>query len=238
MVQGLVSSKVILDRLYRNLGINTEIPESNLIEWISDSLLLIGSYYQFEEINEVLEIVDGKVRLPNNFYKLISIFYNQLPLAWTNANQIPEFGCNSCAIPTCCTYHKFYLNSSYIITDITQIDINKQPNICLSYLGIPVDSEGYPMIPDDIYFLKACESYIIHMIDYAEWRKGNITDKVFERSEQNWLFYVAASKGSANMPDVTRMERLKSILVRLIPSQNAYSNNFKNIGNTENLKRH
>lgn len=234
----MVSSKIILNRLYNKLGSTTEISETLVVEHIADALLLIGSHYQFEETNSVIEIVDGKVQLPNNFYKLISVMYNGLPLAWNTSNQIPDFGCNNCSIPVCCTYHTFYINNSYLVTNITQQDIEQQPNICISYLGMPIDEEGYPMIPDDIYFLKACEAYVIHMLDYRDWRKGLISDKVFNKSESEHLFYINAAKGAANLPNLNRLERLKNIMIRLIPSQNAFANNFKNIGNTENLKRH
>jgi hypothetical protein len=237
-INGYVSSKAVMAKLYRDLGLTTEINESHVIEWIAEALELIGTFYQYDEISTNLPIVDGKIKLPPNFYKLITITYINGVLSWANANQIPEFGCETNILPRCCTENKFYINNSYIITDITESQIKQQDYICISYLGVPVDDEGYPLIPDDVHFMKACSSYVTYMIDYRDWRKGNTADKVMQKSEQEWLWYVAAAKGSANMPNLAQLNSLKNVMVRLIPSQNAYTTNFRNINNVENLKRH
>lgn len=234
-IEGYVSSKVILNRLYRELGITNEISESDGIEFIADALAMIGSFYQYDQIPAELELVDGKAALPVNFYKLVDIRYKSWPMSWSQNALTTDYECDSCEIPKCCAEFNFYINNNYIITNIKEESPDNK--LCINYLGVPVDEDGYPLIPNDIYFFKACVAYITSILDYREWRKGNVPDKVYKKSEQDWLFYVNSARGSANMPNIAQLENLKNILLRLTPNTNQYHNGFKNNRKQELRKR-
>lgn len=236
-INGYLSFRYVLSKLYRDLDLSTEINESSVIEWIAEVLSKIGTYYQYDELNINLELDNGKCKLPPNFYKIINITYNNRPLMWSTNSFVKDYECEECEskIPLCCQEHSFYINNNYIITDIK----NNEPlnKICLSYLAIPLDEEGYPLIPDDIHFLEACTKYVTYMLDYREWRKGNIADKVLQKSEQEYLWYVGAAGGSANMLTLQQTENLKNIWTRLIPKQSSFRNNFRNINSEERRRR-
>jgi len=234
MITKFTSFKTILNKLYRDLQLTNELNESHVISWCVDVLDKVGAYSQYEEKITYLELTDGKAELPYNFNKLIMVNYNNRPLSWVSNINIRDYYCPDCKIPNCCTDNSFYINNNYIITDIKGND----KKICLNYLGTVTDEEGYPMIPDDIYFIEACAKYVMYMLDYREWRKGNIPDKVLEKSEQDYLFYINSARGSANMPNLAQMEKLKNTWVRLTPLNNEYNNNFQNLNNRENKKHH
>lgn len=235
-ITNYVSSKVIMARLYRELGISTEISETEVIELIADALSMIGSHYQYLEIPTVLELNEtGIAKLPNNFYKLVSIRYNDNPLSWSTNAFVHDYECDACEIARCCTDYSFYIEDGYVKTDIKAIEPNNK--LCITYLGVPVDNEGYPLVPDDIYYFKACVAYVTYIMDYREWRKGNTPKDVMSKSEQDWLFYVNSARGAANMPNVAQMENLKNIMLRLIPSVNQYFHNFRNVNSQERRKR-
>lgn len=235
MIHGQVSFKYILNKLYRDLDINTEIPEGNVVEWVSEALAKIGAYSQYEPKNAIIELTDGKALLPQGFHRLESIRYQGNPVYWSNNAFVYDYGCDECVFEGCCAENTFYINSSYIVTNIKDESPNNE--ICISYLSIPVDAEGYPLIPDDVYFMEACAKYVTYMLDYREWRKGNLPDKVINKSEQDYLFYVNSARGSANMPNVAKMEALKNIMIRLIPSQDQYSNGFQGFDKPERRRR-
>lgn len=239
MISGFVSVKTVLAKLYRDLGVNRELNESSVVEWVNEVLLKVGAYSQFNEISACIELIDGKACVPNGFYKLVDIAYLNQPLHWATNTLANNYQCEGCQIPVCCTGYNFYINDSYIITDIkNSVNPEFPDKICIVYLGMPVDDEGYPMIPDDIYFAEACAKYCTYMLDYQDWRKGQLPDKVFQKSEVDYLFYVKSAKGAANMPNTAQLENLKNIWTKLIPSQGAYNNHFRNISKPENLKRH
>jgi len=239
MITGYTSINNILATVYRNLQINSEINELDVAEWIYEALSMIGAYSQYNEISTCLELSSGKAKLPLNFEKLVDVRYKNLPLYWATNTNARNYQCSSCEIPVCnsgeCDY-TFYINDSYIITNLkTPTTESDTSNLCMIYLGLPVDDNGYPLVPNDIYYIKAVTSYIIHMIDYSEWRKAKITDKVYQESEKNWLFYVNSARGSANMPGLAQLENLKNVLQRLMPMRQEYGKGFRNITNREKL---
>lgn len=239
MITGYKSIKSILAKIYRDLGTTTEINEAHVVEWCAEAMSMIGSYYQYTEVKTCLEIDEnGRAKLPNNFYRIVDIAYQSKALSWASNSVISDYGCEGCTITTCCSENTFYINDCYIVTNIKpeDYDVNDPKLLCISYIGIPVDEDGYPKVPDDVYYDKALTAYVTSMLDYREWRKGNVPDKVFQKSEQEWMFYVNSARGSANMPSIAQQENLKNVWVRMIPKQNEYNNFFSN--NTKQEKRY
>ena len=250
MISGFVSLNSIISTVYRNLGINYEINQADCAEWAAESLAMIGAYSQYQETSACLTLVNGKVKLPLGFDKLVDIRYKNSAMYWATNTNASNYQCSECQIPVCSSgklfqssdglninlansacNNTFYVNDSYLITNITDEDAS----VCIVYLGVKVDEEGYPMIPDDIYYSKAVSSYIIERLDYQEWRKGKITDKVYDHSEKNWMFYVNSARGAANMPNSAQLENLKNIVTRLMPLRNEYAKGFVNISKPERI---
>ena len=231
MITGYISSKVIINKLYRDLQLNSQLDEVDIQEWVAEALKLIGAYGQFREVSDCIELNKGKAKLPCDFYKLVDIHYDGIPMYWSSNVNASNYQCPGCDIPVCdnCDL-TFYINSSHLITNI---NVEHTAKVCLIYLALPVDEENYPLIPEDVYYEKAVTSYVIHMRDYADWRKGKITDKVFKKSEQDWLFYVNSAKGSANMPNTAQLDNIHSIWNRLIPNPNAYRRFFDGFNRRE-----
>lgn len=74
MIYKNISIKTVIAKVIRDLGIdNQSIPYHDYIEWIADALKHIGSYYQFEEIENVIEISNYTGVLPCDFYKLVRL---------------------------------------------------------------------------------------------------------------------------------------------------------------------
>lgn len=237
MITGFVSINTILAKLYRDLGINYELNEGDVYEWCAEALAMIGAYSQYNEVSDCLTLVNGKVKLPCGFYKLVDVNYKGYPMYWATNTNANNYQCHNCRIPTCadgtCNY-TFYINDSYLISNIED-ENDVEANICIVYLGIPVDDNNIPMIPDDVYYMKAISAYIISMLDYQDWRKGKIADKVYQQSEKDWLFYVNSARGAANMPNTAQLEGLKNVMRRLMPISNDYKTGFKNFNKGESL---
>lgn len=218
---GLVSTKAIIERVYRRLGVNEDLPEDDMIEWVGEALLRIGAYSQFKPKVTTLEVTNGKVEVPCDFYKLIEITYStdsnciKLPLSWKNESFRNDYFCDDCKIAVWRSYNDAYfmINDSYIYTSFDEGEL------CVAYLAIPTDEDGYPMVPDEELVIDACAKYVIYQLDYREFRKGAITDKVFQHSEREWHWGVGAARGALNMLNTQQLESLRNVLQRLIPNQ-------------------
>jgi len=109
--------------------------------------------------------------------------------------------------------------------------------LMVSYLSIPTDSDGYPMIPDDESFKEAIFWYINMKLTYIDWRAGKITKDVYYDAKNTWNFYVKQAYGKAIMPaSLDELESIKNVWVRLIPSMGASNSFYKYIDQEEQIK--
>lgn len=91
----------------------------------------------------------------------------------------------------------------------------------VNFLGIPVDEEGYPLVPDNANYINAlyynCRMKLI---------EAGYPDSVLKWGEcmQLWEKYAGRALGEIRYPSVDRMEAMKRNLVRLLPPTNYYEN--------------
>lgn len=228
MIYKFKSSKSIIAKLYRDLGTNTEINESDVIEWIAEAMSRIGAYSQYLDKSIVLEVTNHRVILPCDFVFPIDIAHDGKPMAWQGKAMINNYLCEDCnQIPKCCTEDTFYIQNNYINTSF------EEGELCMVYQAVMTDPDGYPMVPDNTYFDEALSTYCTFRLDRIEYRKGKIPKDIYMESQRDWLFYVNSARGAANMPDINKLERLKNVWLRLIPLTNDYNNFFSNNGNKE-----
>ena len=106
----------------------------------------------------------------------------------------------------------------------------------LTYSGFVTDCNGFPMIPDEVKFEKAVEWYIIERLDYKKWRRGEIADKVYNHSQQQSSWYIAAARSKGNIPSIDKMESWKNAMLRSIIRPNQHAFGFKYLGSQERRK--
>jgi hypothetical protein len=232
MIYQLTSVNTVISKIVRDLGLgDKEIPYQDFIEWIADALKHIGSYYQFTEKATQISINNYKGELPCDCYKVIRMldgFYYQQ----NNEHIIIN--------PDSITIDEDIANIK-----ITNMDFNVTHNIIttsyktgvidIQYLAIPIDQDGFPMIPDDISFFEALFWRVTYMLCLQgyEFKNTQLRDINFTRSK--WNFYCMQARGNANMPDLDILERLKNIWLTLKPNVNAYAESFQGVGRKQNI---
>lgn len=122
----------------------------------------------------------------------------------------------------------YKINDNYIFTNFVDV-----ADVLMSYRSFPIDSEGYPLIPDDIKFKEAVKAYVRMKIDYKNWRKGKVGADVYAYSEREWMWYCGAATTKGNIPTLGMMETWKNELTRLNPRLTEYSKAFNELGNQE-----
>ena len=124
-------------------------------------------------------------------------------------------------------YYTYVITPNYIKTNI------KEGYLQMSYRAIPMDSDGYPLIPDSESFFEAIYWYIVVKLTYPDWRRGLVHGSVYQHAESKWNFYSRQAYGNAMMPDLSGMKTLINTWHRLIPSLDEDHNAYNDIGSQE-----
>lgn len=114
----------------------------------------------------------------------------------------------------------YTLNDSYIFTSY------KDGYALISYLAYPFDCEGFPLVPDDIKFKLALQWYIQEKLDYIQWRKGEIPDKIWAKSEQEAQWYMGAAQNSGIAPNIDKVEGMRKTFTKLMLPSNFHRRAF------------
>lgn len=123
----------------------------------------------------------------------------------------------------------YKINDNYIFTNF------KEGSVYMAYTAFPIDEAGFPLIPDNIKYKMAVQWYIISKVDYILYRRGDITRDIYEKSVQEYCFYVGAAQNSMRIPTIDQMQSIQNMIVRLIPRLNQHSQFFANMNTQEQL---
>lgn len=107
--------------------------------------------------------------------------------------------------------------------------------IMLAYQAVPTDSEGFPLIPDDVSFIEAVYWYIVMKLYYPMWVQGSIRDGIYFDARNSWNFYCKQAYGNAMMPNVDQMESIKNTWLRLIPEINEHATSYSTLGQRQKI---
>lgn len=91
--------------------------------------------------------------------------------------------------------------------------------VAISYLGIRLDEDGFPLIPDNISAREAIVKYIIMKYMQRQWYLGRegYLDKL-QKAEQDWHWYCKQFRNKMKMPSEDDVRKLTLQYRRLFPS--------------------
>lgn len=105
----------------------------------------------------------------------------------------------------------------------------------IHYLYLPIDNRGYPFVPEDTDYIDALFWYVAsRMAMRDELPNKKLT---FEFCDAKWQRLSLSARGSANMGDIQFMQRRGNDFRKMRYNTNPLRNNFKGVGDQENLRR-
>lgn len=122
-----------------------------------------------------------------------------------------------------------YYDPTYHLSDNFIFPNFKNGFVFITYEALPVDDEGFPLIPDNRRFKEAIKAYIVYKIDYILYRTKELDKNIFEYSEKEWLWYVSSAGNAARMPNYDGMQSLMNAM-KLIPQKYSHNSFFRNLG--------
>jgi hypothetical protein len=233
MIYQLTTINEVLSKVVRDLGLGEqEVPIQDFIEWMAEGLKHIGSYYQFTEKAADIEIDDYKGELPCDFYKSIRILEGSSNYYHNHNENLITKETDSTELQNEVQSIQF-TNKDFNITHNVITVGYRTGTIKLQYLAMPVDSNGYPMVPDDVSYFDALFWKIAYHLCLRghEFKRKELNNLTFVKAK--WDFYCKQARANANMPDGDMLERLKNNWLRFKSDTKQYDKLFTNNGKSE-----
>jgi hypothetical protein len=237
-----VSLKTILWKVLR-FPLAAELTYEEAAEHAVEALRLLGAPLSFvdEVTNPPLKVINYKAELPSNLLQIRGVRiinnldnYDDNAIALRYATDIYHNNAN------CNNTDEGELPYEYTYTVQKGIIFTSIPDgyIQVSYKALPVDEEGYPLIPDDAKTIVAMEYYILHRFLEPLWLMGKITDKAFDYIAQKRYFYMGGADTSLKLRGTDHFESIINTINRLIVNDSAFESFYKGSGEKERIKRY
>jgi hypothetical protein len=249
MIYNNLSIKYVIEGLYRDFGSQEELDIWDIVEWAGEALDLIGASQQYN--NEITDIpIQHYIgKLPCGFRALQQISYKGEPMMPSSGTMMPGGSDNEqeqgfidgkkvskANFPnftdtiTTAYGHQYYIENGKIFCSFDK------GCITMAYTSIPLDDDGFPMVPDEPHYIRAIKEFCQTMMDRRAWRAGRIPEQIYRDTESKWQSFKKQARTNANMPDLGTMESIKNSWVRLKPRMNEFDNFFGTLGQREQRK--
>lgn len=219
-----ISVRQILDDLLADdmmRGLSLE----RAVNYAAEFMQVVGMPPEFENKVEKVEIENWRGKLPCDLYEIVQVkdpkgfAYISAEGSFENRNhpeQYPAF-----------TYR---VKGDIIFTSTKSIDL------LVSYLAIPTDDYGFPLIPENAAYIRALELYIQKRYFTILFNNGKINQNVLANTQQEYAFYVGQAQSDLIRPSLDQMESIKNMWTTLIPKVHKHADGFKTVNNPEVLK--
>lgn len=124
----------------------------------------------------------------------------------------------------------YKLQGEYIYTSI------REGVIEIAYEALAVDSEGYPMIPDNSSFINALELYIKKKYFTTLFDLGKISQAVYTNVCQEYAWAVGQAQSDLVRPTIDQMQSITNSFNTLISRTSEHKTGFINHGSAEKIK--
>lgn len=233
-----VSLGAIIWKVFKNKLV-TDLSYDDAAEYALEFIRLVGAPLAYSNLIEEVNIESHKAAIPNN---LISI--RGIKLLASGSDLTSDIALRyatdlfhqdlQCETDRGCDdrEYTYEIQQGVIFTSFVSGKAK------ISFKGIAVDEDGYPLIPDNEKFTMGLEYYIIHRYLEGLWALGKVTDKVFNYYEQKRHWYLGAANSSMQMQNIDQLESTMNGLNRILQTDNAHKTFFKKFGEQEQIKKY
>lgn len=216
-----VNIRLILDRCLRH-PLMSDLTLEAAIQFLTDFLGIMGLPPTYVDALEEVEIKDYRGMLPCNLISINQVRWKKNGICMRSMTD--NFNGHSekdNGEPT------FKTQGRIIYTSF------KEGTIEVSYKAIPIDNEGYPLLPDEPTFLRALELYIKKQWFTILFDMGKISSAVLQNTQQEYSFAAGACNNTFMIPSPSEMESITNMMNQLIPRFNEFKKGFKHLGSKE-----
>lgn len=110
--------------------------------------------------------------------------------------------------------------------------------IKVNYKAIPVDENGFPVIPDNPTYLKTLELYIKVEVFTILFDEKKISRDILQNAQQQYAWRAGQLTSEYNIPSESEMESICRSWTTLIQRTTDFDNGWKNMSDREYLRYH
>ncbi len=230
MAEKYTSIKTVAASLQRH-PLFSDVTLEYIVDLGLSFMRILGMPRMFEEKIETIEIEDYRGKLPCDWIQTIQIKYDR-DKCFSPAlrHSTDSFHLNPSKHRSHSVDKTFKVQGDIIYTSF------KEGKIQMSYLAIPLDGEGLPMIPDNSKYMRALEYYIRKEYFTILFDMAKISLPVLQNAQQQYSFYVGQAQNDFVKLDISRAESLFNGWSTLLPRNNTFVEGFANLGTKEHIR--
>jgi hypothetical protein len=201
---GYISIKQILDDLLAH-PLLRDLSLERALDHAIHFMRIVGMPKMFLEKVTKVTLDEYRAQLPDDYYNII---------------QVREANSNITLQHTIDSHHmgddKNSLAPSYRIQGNIIYSSLRDKELEVSYKALPIDEEGYPMLPDNSSFIKALELYIKKQYFTVLFDMGKITGQVLNNTQQEYAWYVGQCQSDLVRPTWDEMKSITNTWTNII----------------------
>lgn len=240
-MNGFVSLKQVMDNVLDH-PLMQNLSFERAVNYAVRFIRLMGMPKQFIEKTAIIPIKEYRGCLPCDYYEMIQVRLADGKHGKGHRPYMPP-------VPVRDPYFRY-------TTDNFHMSKDKQPSwdltykiqgtiiytsvrdceIEISYRAIPVDDEGYPMIPDDSAFIHALEMYLKKEHFTVLFDVAAIQPQVLANAQQEYSWAVGQAQSSMAKLSIDEMEAFTNMLNTMVTRVTEHEKGFINEGSREHIR--
>lgn len=224
--------RLIMDRLQRHPLMN-DITFETVVDYAVEFIRIVGTPPSFIEKTASIEIRDYRGELPCDFYEMIQVRTEK-----HHGGHQHAFRYTTDSFHLSPHHHRhsdltYKLQGNCIFTSIPKGRIE------IAYRAMPIDDEGYPLIPDNSSFSRALELYIKLQWFTIQFDLGKVNMQVLNNTQQQYAWAVGQAQTDLIRPSIDQMEAISNMWCKLLPDTTRdHRHGFIHEGTQEHIINH
>lgn len=203
----------------------SDITYERVINYFIRFIQIVGVPNMFQDKVQDIIIKDYKGLIPNDFYEVIQVRYENQPMRY--ATDTFHLSPNK-------SYdvdYTFMIQGGVIHTSL------EAGTVEMAYRSIFLDELGYPQVQDNGCVIRALEAFIKVQQYTILFDSGKISIQVLSNAKQDYAWAVGACQTDLLKLDLSKAESFYNSITTLIPRNNEFMYSFKNNGSKEIIRR-
>jgi hypothetical protein len=178
-----ISTEQLIEKLQWMLPSFVVYNVDELVTHIYDAMRVIGGLKSNTQDTLKLTVTENRCKIPADIEDILEIAFDHKIYGIVPLMKVDNINTDFQLV--------YMIYNGYIYTDIPNGDIYVRVSI------LPLDDNGRPLIPNEVYYEKAVLHYLFERLMYKAYLQDQIDERKYERIRQDWLFYCGSAKSAS-----------------------------------------